>query len=403
MNDIERVIAALGPGPLCEEALRRVVDPLFSSVLQRSRGTIYLANHSLGRPLDRVAADVQEGLGFWYAELDDAWTHWHSEMLAFRTRVAALIHAPGSQCIIPKASAGQGLRAVLNRYDRQIRVVATRSEFDSIDLILKAYAERRRIVVDWVTPREEGRYGFDDFAPALAAGADLLVVSMVFFDTGQLLSDLDAILATARSGGAQLLVDLYHVAGALPVDVQALDVDFAIGGSYKYLRGGPGAAWLFAHPRRLDGRERTLDVGWFALNDPFAFERHERPDFAGGADGWLDATPAVLPFYQARAGLEFTLAVGVERLRAYSKMQQALLTDCLAEQGVSTLDADRPHGAFLTVKAPRSKNLVARLREHGVIADARADLLRLCPDIINSSDELMESSKRIGRALRSLT
>ncbi len=67
------------------------------------------------------------------------------------------------------------------------------------------------------------------------------------------------------------------------------------------------------------------------------------------------------------------------------------------------LDADRPHGAFLTVKAPRSKNLVARLREHGVIADARADLLRLCPDIVNSSDELMKSSKRIGRALRSLT
>jgi kynureninase len=242
MNDIERAIAALGPGALCEEALRRVVDPLFSGVLQRSCGTIYLANHSLGRPLDRVAADVQEGLSFWYAELDDAWTHWREEMLAFRTRVAALIHAPGPQCIIPKASAGQGLRAVLNRYDRQIRVVTTRSEFDSIDLILKAYAERGRIAVDWVTPREGGRYCFDDFAPALAAGADLLVVSMVFFDTGQLLNDLDAILVTARSHGAQVLLDLYHVAGALPVDVQALDVDFAIGGSYKYLRGGPGAA-----------------------------------------------------------------------------------------------------------------------------------------------------------------
>ncbi|MGA8172788.1 MAG: aminotransferase class V-fold PLP-dependent enzyme [Methylocystis sp.] len=400
MTDIERVIAALGPGALCEEALRRVIDPLFSRVLRWSQETIYLANHSLGRPLDRTIADVQEGLGFWYAELDDAWTHWSAEMLAFRTRVATLIHAPGPGCIIPKASAGQGLRAVLNRHDRQIRVVATRSEFDSIDLILKAYAERGRIVVDWVTPSEGSRYRFEDFAPALAAGADLLVVSMVFFDTGQLLSDLDAILDTARSHEAQILLDLYHVAGALPVDVQALDVDFAIGGSYKYLRGGPGAAWLFAHPRRLDGRERSLDVGWFALNDSLAFDRRERPNFAGGADGWLDATPAVLPFYQARAGLEFTLAVGVERLRAYSKIQQALLTDCLAEQGVSTLDADRPHGAFLTVKAPRSKELVARLREHGVVADARGDLLRLCPDIINSSDELIEASKRIGRELR---
>ena len=403
MNDIERAIAALGPGALCEEALRRVVDPLFSGVLQHSRGTIYLANHSLGRPLDRVAADVQEGLELLVRGAGrrlDALARGNACVPHARGRADP---CSGPRCIIPKASAGQGLRAVLNCYDRQIRVVTTRSEFNSIDLILKAYAERGRIAVDWVTPREGGRYCFDDFAPALAAEARFLVASMVFFDTGQLLNDLDAILATARSHGAQVLLDLYHVAGALPVDVQALDVDFAIGGSYKYLRGGPGAAWLFAHPRRLDGRERSLDVGWFALNDPFAFERHARPDFAGGADGWLDATPAVLPFYQARAGLEFTLAVGVERLRAYSKVQQAMLTDCLAEQGVSTLDADRPHGAFLTVKAPRSKNLVARLREHGVIADARADLLRLCPDIINSSDELIEASKSIGRALRSLT
>ena len=81
MNDIERVVAALGPGTLCEEALRRVVDPLFSGVLQPGRGTIYLADRSLGRPFDLVCggnprAGLLSGTG-------RRWTHWREEMLAF--------------------------------------------------------------------------------------------------------------------------------------------------------------------------------------------------------------------------------------------------------------------------------------------------------------------------------
>jgi kynureninase len=242
MSDIKAAVAALGPGTLQEEALRRHIDPLFSRVLQEAGGRIYLANHSLGRPLDRMAGDVQEGLAFWYAEIDRAWTEWLTEMAMFRSRVATLIHAQGPHCIVPKASAGQGLRAVLNCHDEQLRVIATRNEFSSIDLILKAYAARGRIRIDWVKPHADRRYQTDDFARALRAGADLLVISMVFFDTGQLLTEIDAIVATAKAHGIRVLVDLYHAAGALPVDVQSMNIDFAIGGGYKYVRGGPGAA-----------------------------------------------------------------------------------------------------------------------------------------------------------------
>lgn len=158
MSDIKAAVAALGPGTLQEEALRRHIDPLFSRVLQEAGGRIYLANHSLGRPLDRMAEDVQEGLAFWYAEIDRAWTEWLTEMAMFRSRVATLIHAQGPHCIVPKASAGQGLRAVLNCHDEQLRVIATRNEFSSIDLILKAYAARGRIRIDWVKPHADRRY-----------------------------------------------------------------------------------------------------------------------------------------------------------------------------------------------------------------------------------------------------
>jgi kynureninase len=402
MSDIGTAVAALAPGELQEADLRRHVDPLFSRVLREAGGQIYLANHSLGRPLDRTTADVEEGLSFWYADLDRAWATWQAEMVLFRSRVAALIHAPGAHCIVPKASAGQGLRAVLNCHDAPLRVIASRNEFNSIDLILKAYAARGRIKIIWVESRADRRYRADDLATALRAGADLLVVSMVFFDTGQLLTGIDEVAGAAKSCGARVLVDLYHAAGALPVDVQALDIDFAIGGAYKYLRGGPGAAWLYVHPQYLDGTLRTLDTGWFATSQPLAFKRPECPSFALGAEGWLESTPAVLPFYQARAGLEFTLAMGVERLRTYSLTQQANLAGQLAEQGIAILGAGLSHGAFIAISTPRAEAATARLLAEGVVADAREGLLRLCPDILNSSQELSAAAGRVAHVLRNV-
>ncbi|HEX3496010.1 MAG TPA: aminotransferase class V-fold PLP-dependent enzyme [Methylocella sp.] len=402
MSEIEMAVAALAAGELQEVELRRHIDPLFSRVLREAGGQIYLANHSLGRPLDRIAADVEEGLSFWYGDLDRAWANWQAEMVQFRSRVATLIHAPGAHCIVPKASAGQGLRAVLNCHDALLRVIATRNEFNSIDLILKAYAARGRIKINWVESHADRHYRADNFATALRAGADLLVVSMVFFDTGQLLTEIDAIVGAAKACGARVLVDLYHAAGALPVDVQALDIDFAIGGAYKYLRGGPGAAWLYVHPRHLEGPLRTLDTGWFATREPLAFKRPERPSFAPGAEGWLESTPAVLPYYQARAGLEFTLATGVERLRAFSLKQQANLADRLAEKGIAILGAGLPHGAFIAISTPKAEAATARLLEGGVVADAREGLLRLCPDILNPSQELLEAAGRVAHVLRNV-
>lgn len=400
MNGIAAAIAALGPGPLEEEALRRHIDPLFSRVLRETRGRIYLANHSLGRPLDRMAADVEEGLALWYAGLDDAWEGWLTEIAAFRARVAALIGADGPHCIVPKANAGQGLRAVLNCFDERAKVASTRSEFSSIDVILKAYTARRRIETAWIAPREGRYYREDDFAALLHDGADLLILSLVFFDTGQVLKEIESIVAMARAQGILVLIDLYHAAGALPVDVARLDADFAIGGGYKYIRGGPGAAWLYINPRHLDGRLKTLDIGWFATAKPFAFEREESPHFASGADGWLDSTPAILPFYQTRAGLEFTLDMGIDRLRAYSLQQQAMFLDRLADAGISALEAGEPHGAFIVIATPQAEAIAARLHEDNLVTDAREGLLRICPDILTRPAELEEAARRLARQFR---
>src|ERR1700760_1492213 len=121
-------------GLFTEEHLRLHVFPLFSNTL--SVPGIYLANHSLGRPLDQTEEDLREGFRLWQARLGDAWDQWLEEEQGHRSRLAQLIGASRYDCVVPKTSAGQGLRAVLNALPGVPRVVSTTGEFDSVDLIL---------------------------------------------------------------------------------------------------------------------------------------------------------------------------------------------------------------------------------------------------------------------------
>ena len=365
-----------------EDWLRQYVRPRFSRALGRDE--IYLANHSLGRPPDRAAADVQRALDAWYRDMDGAWDLWLATREHWRALTAKLVGAPSADCIVPKTSAGQGLRAVLNSFTTRPRVVTTNAEFDSLDFILRVYREKGRIDLKVLA--------FESFRPE---ECELVVISTVAFRTGAILPNLHETVAKARSLGACVLLDVYHHAGVLPLDLAALDADFAVGGSYKYLRGGPGACWLYVHPRHH--ALRTLDTGWFAKKDPFAYQRPNPPQFAEGGDGWLESTPPVLTPFQALAGLEITLELGVERLRAYNLEQKRHLAALLPDVG----GAGDDHGAFVTLVHPEATKLAKALEREKVKVDARGEYLRLCPDILNSSAELERAAGKVGELWRS--
>lgn len=360
-----------------EDWLRAEVWPRFSRVLARKE--IYLANHSLGRPPDRMAEDVRAALDAWYRDMDGAWDLWMDGLRKFRALTGKLLNvAPGS--IVPKTSAGQGLRAVLNSFSSRTRVLASDAEFDSLDFILRVYRDKGRIDLK-VVPFE--RFAFEP--------CDLIVLSTVAFRTGNLFQGLESLIAEAHAGGAKVLLDVYHHAGVVPLDLGALDADFAVGGSYKYLRGGPGACWLYVHPRHQG--LRTLDTGWFAKQDVFAYLRPEPPQFAQGGDGWLESTPPVLAPFQALAGLEITLELGVERIRASNLEQKRFLASRLPVSG-----GGEDHGAFVTLRNARAKALSDVLREKGVHVDARGEYLRLCPDYLNSRAELEQAVEAVKSA-----
>jgi kynureninase len=401
-GSIEERILAFGSKELDEELINLHLRPLFSRSLNVSRGVIYLANHSLGRALDQTEGDVLESLGYWYTLRESAWDLWLEEMSAFRQRVATLIGAARSDCVAPRTSAGQGLRSILNCYERPIRVITSADEFNSIDHILKIYARRGRISLVRVSPESGRLYRIEDFLGPIRDGADLIVASMVMFTTGQLLQDLQLLIDEAHRHGAKVLLDLYHAVGAVPVDVAGLDIDFAIGGSYKYLRGGPGASWLYLHPHHLEGTLETLDTGWFAEPHPFAFARPPSPELAAGGNRFLESTPAILPFYQARAGLLLTLALGVERIRRYSLKQQCDLEEFLKQHDIPFLGRTEERGAFISIPHPCAPVIAERLEKTGIVCDAREGLLRFCPDILNTQEELAITAAKLAEIWKSL-
>ena len=397
---IEAAIAALGAGTLAENVLQRHAAPLFSRHKLAYGDRIYLANHSLGRPLDATADDIREGLSHWYAELGGAWDAWKAEVDAYRTRFAMLLGANRFDSIVPKTSAGQGLRAVLNTYDRAPRVVATRGEFDSLDVILREYARRGRIELTLVDAHEGGDFETDDIVAAIGDRTDLVVISEVIFNTGQRLNDVPRIVAATHAGNGKLLLDVYHSLGVFPIDVTALDVDFAVGGSYKYLRGGAGACFLYVHPRHLDANLRTLDIGWFAKDAPFTYTRPDPPRFAAGGDGWLESTPPILPFYQARAGQIFTQAIGVARLREFSLSLQRRLIELLSASDVDAIGGRDDRGAFVVVDHERAANVAEALCRQGIVVDARGRYLRFCPDCLTTDEELVRAAEAAAPLLR---
>ncbi len=397
---IDEAVAQLGPGPLTEESVQQHIAPLFSRVLASDR--VYLANHSLGRPLDAMAEDVREATSLWETRLGDAWDAWLTEQGAFRARVAQLIHAPRVDCIVPKTSAGQSLRAVLNALPGTPRVLSTRGEFDSIDLLLKQYASLGRIEMHWVEADAEGLFTVPEIMRHLRQEIDLVVISQVMFMNGQAVHNLERLADACHSVGAKLLIDSYHAIGVFPVDVAAMRADFAIGGSYKYLRGGPGACFLYLSPEILASGLRPLDTGWFARENTFGYERRDPPRLRAGGDAFLESTPPVLTYYQARSGQQFTLAITVERLREYGQKQLSQLKLYLADAGIDAIGGDADHGAFLSVRHTNATNLAKKIAESNVITDARGEWLRLCPDCLTREDELRTAASVLHRTVEQM-
>lgn len=216
-----------------------------------------------------------------------------------------------------------------------------------------------------------------------AAGAEVATVafSAVDYRTGELY-DLAAITAAAHDAGATVVWDLAHAAGAVPVDLDGIGADFAVGCSYKYLNGGPGApAWIYIAARHQDAAELPL-TGWHGHVEPFAMAEHYRP--APGVGRARLGTPPVLSMLALESALGVWDGVDLAQVRTKSLALTQLVIDFadreLAGFGVEVVTPRPParRGSQVALRVPHAYAVCQALIGRGVVGDFRSpDVLRL--------------------------
>ena len=259
------------------------------------------------------------------------------------------------------------------------RVVYEEANFPSVRYLFQAQPSLAVVAVE------------DDAAivDAIDERTLLVPISHVLFRNAEI-QDVVPIGRRAHEAGAHVVLDCYQSAGVVPLDLTALGVDFAVGGSVKWLCGGPGAGWLYVRPDLAERLEPTL-VGWQGHARPFAFE--PELEYAPGARRFLTGTPNVPALYAATAGYDVIEQAGVPRIRERSLALTQLLIDRCDAAGLEVVSPRDParRGGSVTVSTPDHAACHRELSERGVICDFRPEPrggIRLGPHFFNSEQEV---------------
>jgi len=352
------------------------------------RETTYLINHSLGAMPAAAEERVAEFARSWRERGIRAWGEgWWEMPMTVGDQVGRIIGAPAGSTVMHQNVAVA--EAIVISCFRPVdsgrnRVVYEEGNFPSVRYLYQAQPDLEVVVV----PNDRA------IVEALDERTLLVPITHVLFKTAEI-QDVEAIVRRAHEVGAHVVLDAYQSVGIVPLDVTELEVDFAVGGSVKWLCGGPGNGWLYVRPDLADVLEPTL-VGWQAHARPFGFE--PELEYADGSARFLTGTPNVPALYAATAGYDLIEEIGIERIREHSMRQTQLLIDLLDAAGFdvgSPRDPSR-RGGTVTVRTPEFEAVHKELAERQILCDFRPDVgLRLGPHYFNTDDELRHAVAQI--------
>ena len=361
--------------------------------------TTYLVSHSLGAMPRRARERLSEYADVWETRGVRAWAEgWWDMPLSVGDQVARIIGAaPASVAMHQNVSVCQAL--VLSCFEfgsRRNKIVYEALNFPSVMYVYEAHRTLGARVV--TVESDDGiRVPLERMLAAIDEETLLVPISHVLFKSG-FVQDVAAITRRAHEVGALVVADLYQSAGTVPVDVTAWDVDFATGGSVKWLCGGPGAGYLYVAPR-LRASLRPRLTGWMAHARPFGFEPGEI-DYADGAARFLHGTPSVPALYAARAGYEIVAEIGVDRIRAKSLRQVELVVQRALALGLQVKGPARAEerGGMAILDVPDAQTVARELVRRGILIDYRPGAgIRISPHFYTSDEELVSALDEIRR------
>jgi kynureninase len=361
--------------------------------------TVYLISNSLGAMPRRAASSLAEYAEMWDTRGVRAWEErWWTMAADIGNRVAWLIGAPhGTVSMHENVTTAHmvALSALRPSPGRQ-RLVCTAMDFPSMIYLFRA--QQAMGFEPHIVPNEPDlSIDTGRMLDAIDRSTAVVAFSHVLFRTSYIM-DAAAIIARAHEVGAKVILDTYQSAGILPLDVSALQVDFAVGGCLKWLCGGPGNAFMYTRPDLLPGL-RPAFTGWLAHREPFSFDiadAEPRDD----AQRMMNGTPAIPAYYAGLPGLEIIQDVGVERIRERSRQMTARLLELVDEHGFSSAvsrDAERRAGT-VAVNVPDAARVARTLKARDFLVDYRPPVgIRISPHFYNTDDEIESVISEISR------
>ncbi len=364
--------------------------------------TTYMISHSLGAMPERAAVRMREFTDTWASRGVRAWEEgWWEMPVTVGNLIGRIIGAGEGEVVMHQnVSVCQALvTSCLTWTGRRNKLITDGLNFPSNDYVYHGLSRTGARVV--TVPSPDGcTLPVELLLDAIDEETQLVSVSHVAFRSSYI-QDLDAIVKRAHAVGAMVIADLYQSAGTVPVNVRELELDFATGGSVKWLCGGPGAGYLYVR-RGLWDRLEPAATGWMAHEQPFAFEGGPIR-FAADAYRFLNGTPNVPALYAARSGYEIVNEIGVPAIRAKSMRQTARLLELADEAGIAVNTCRNPErrGGVVTFDVPDGKEIAAELIRREVLVDYRPKAgIRVAPHFYTTDDELDVTVREIRSLMR---
>ncbi len=351
--------------------------------------SIYLLNHSVGRP-PRSTAEVlqQRFLEPWQQGGEDVWPRWLENIDRFRRALAALLGAdPSGFC--PQANLSSALSKILLSHPLDARrpvLLCTEHDFPTMIFVLEQ-AQRFGFQLRILRGLGDELLDSTTWSKLLTADVGTVLISHVHSNSSRRVPVAD-ITAMTRERGIRSIVDIAQSVGCVPINLHEWQADFVLGSCVKWLCGGPGAGFLWADQAVISGSEPS-DVGWFSHEDPFEFDI-DRFRYAPDALRFWGGTPSVAPFVVAANSIAVIDELGVPAIREHNLRLCRKLSEALKPGELISPTDPAVRGATLVVQpgAERVDRVTAGLRANSVQFDQRASGIRLSPHIYNTESEM---------------
>jgi kynureninase len=350
----------------------------------------YLVSHSLGAMPRRTAGYLQQFADEWSTRGVRAWQEgWWEVGRTTGDLLAPIIGVPsGTISMHQNVTVAQAIIASCHRFDgRRNKIVMTDLEFPSNMYLFEGFRRYGAEIV-YVPSDDTMRTNIDRLLDAIDETTVLVPLSLVLFKSA-FIQDARAVIDKAHRVGARVILDIYQAAGTVPMDIEALRADFAVGGSVKWLCGGPGAGYLYVRPDLAQELEPGI-VGWAAHANPFTFATGAI-EYADAPERFQSGTPNVPSLYSARAGYEIVGEIGVTAIREKSLRLTRRLMDRAREAGfrVNTPEADAERGGAVIIDVPGGAAVADELIRREVIVDYRPGAgIRMAPHFYNTAEEI---------------